>query len=364
MTIVVPGFPKFLKSLAIVTLMTLSSASAFAMNDQEDEEILRGGTLKGSLPSSDAASSSQSSIAASLSMPSSKELKFLSSGKYISKVSLRDGLTGLYTEKQKRQLEKKKTKLPNVSSFRRQQLEGKSIYFFTEGDECKIIGKHHEYLLNAVPEIKDLKRVYNFVAQHNEIAKSENLPTIVQYRGSIKVEEAPIILLDKAEGASLHRFFDSDSEIAGLLSHAYNIGLQLGNFYAKYTDADGVVLHGDAHLENIFYDKEDHRVWMIDTSSISKKPIDCLKSDLNNLFNHAQPKMHQNPFFYLKRGSYEANKNDIERKILLLTKMKEGFLEGIKNNVWVDPHQKIQPLLDSYIENSYNWMLGVLNRTF
>lgn len=364
MSIVVPGFPKFLKSLAIVTFITLSSTSTFAMNDPEDEEILRGGTVIGSLPSSDAASSSQGSIAASLSLSSSNELKFLSSGKYISKVSLRDGLIGLYADKKKRQAEKNKTKLPDVSNFRKQQLEGKSLYFFTEGDECKIIGKHHEYISNAVPEIRNLKRVYNFVAHHNKIAKSENLPTIVQYRGSIKVEEAPLILLDKAEGVSLNRFFDSDSDIAELSSHAYDIGLQLGNFYSKYTDVDGVVVHGDAHLENIFYDKDAHRVWMIDTSSISKKPIDSLKSDLSNLFNHAQPKIHQSPFFYLKRSSYEDNKNDIERKILLLTKIKEGFLEGIKNNAAVDPHQEIQSLLDSYIKNSHSWMLSELSRTF
>lgn len=364
MSIVVSGFPTFLKSLAIVTLMTLSSTSTFAMNDPEDEEILHGGTVKSSLSSSDAASSSQGSIAASLNMVSSKELKFLSSGRYIRKVSLRDGLIALYTEKQKRQVEKRKTKLPDVSSFRKQQLEGKSIYFFTEGDECKIIGKHHEYISNAVPEIRDLKRVYNFVAHHNKIAKSENLPTIVQYRGSIKVEEAPLILLDKAEGVPLNRFFDSDSDIAELSSHAYDIGLQLGNFYVKYTDVDGVVVHGDAHLENIFYDKEARRVWVIDTSSISKKPIDSLKSDLSNLFNHAQSKVHQNPFFYLKWSSYEDNKNNIERKILLLTKMKEGFLEGIKNNAWVDPHQEIQPLLDSFVKSSQSWMLGVLSGTF
>jgi len=363
MSIVFPSFPKFLKSLAIVTFMTLSSTSTFAMNDPEDEEILRGGTVTGSLPSSDATSSSQGSIAASLNMASSKELKFLSSGRYIKKVSLRDGLIALYTEKQKRQVEKRKTKLPDVTGFRRQQLEGKSIYFFTEGDECKIIGKHHEYISNAVPEIRGLKRVYNFVAHHNKIAKSENLPAIVQYRGSIKVEEAPLILLDKAEGVPLNRFFDSDFDVAELSSHAYDIGLQLGNFYAKYTDVDGVVVHGDAHLENIFYDKDVRRVWMIDTSSISKKPIDSLKSDLSNLFNHSQPKVHQTPFFYLKRSSYEGNKNDIERKTLLLTKMKEGFLEGIKNNAALDPHQEIQPLLDSYIKNSHSWMLDVLSRT-
>ncbi|MBX9620428.1 MAG: hypothetical protein K2X28_00085 [Alphaproteobacteria bacterium] len=74
--------------------------------------------------------------------------------------------------------------------------------------------------------------------------------------------------------------------------------------------------------------------------------------------------MHQNPFFYLKWGSHEANKNDIARKVLLLTKMKEGFLEGIKNNAGVDPHQEIQPLLDTYIKNSQSWMLSELSRTF
>ncbi|MBP6952672.1 MAG: hypothetical protein KBD36_06335, partial [Alphaproteobacteria bacterium] len=39
MSVSVPGFPKFIKSLAAVTLMALSSVSAFAMNSSESEGI-------------------------------------------------------------------------------------------------------------------------------------------------------------------------------------------------------------------------------------------------------------------------------------------------------------------------------------
>ncbi|MBP6951248.1 MAG: hypothetical protein KA112_01290 [Alphaproteobacteria bacterium] len=317
-------------------------------------------------PLSVAASDSQNNNAVLLSMPSPKEVKFPFSNNYISNTSLRNNsLIDLYREKQAKKLGKKKPHLPDVDNVKKQMVESGDIYFFEQNNDGKIIGKHHTHISNATPEIRKLKNLYSFVSQHNEIAKSENLPIIMQYRGSIKVEKVPIILLDKAEGESLHRFFHLDSDIAELLSHAYDIGLQLGNFYAKYTDMDGVVVHGDAHLENIFYDRKARKVWMIDTSSISKQPIDHLGRDLSKLFNHGQESAHVSPFFYLKRNfGYEDHKNDIQKKFLLLTKMKEGFLEGIKSNAWIDPNQKIQPLLEQYINDTYNWMLNKMEKSF
>ena len=44
-------------------------------------------------------------------------------------------------------------------------------------------------------------------------------------------------------------------------------------------------------------------------------------------------------------------------------KIHSAVIEGIKNNAALDPHQEIQPLLDSYIKNSHSWMLDVLSRT-
>ena len=44
--------------------------------------------------------------------------------------------------------------------------------------------------------------------------------------------------------------------------------------------------------------------------------------------------------------------------------MKEGFLEGIKSNAWIDPNQKIQPLLEQYINDTYNWMLNKMEKSF
>jgi len=265
----------------------------------------------------------------------------------------------LYQKKQS-----KKQALPEANGVRGHRTDTSTVYFFYTGNNhCEIVGKHlQEPLKSAYPCIQHVKNLRNFIDENNKNVDSANLLRIIQYKGTIYTENAgSIVLFDKADGEDfLKCFYHGRSAYEEWKPHAYNMGLQLGNFYARNYRQNKIMLHEDLHLENIFYDKEKSRVCLIDTESLKEFPIEKFRDSLARLFDQSQTGPHIVEFFYVvPNTTREMCENEIQNITYLFHHIKEGLLEGIKANQDI-PMDTIKEFIDQCIDRTYQRMKQVL----
>lgn len=173
------------------------------------------------------------------------------------------------------------------------------------------------------------KFVESYYAKEKLVAK-EQLPIMTWiehlfvYKNKISNQEQTIEISHAAHGQSIKSFLTNEENKAKFSACAYQFGLALGTFqqlFMNYNSSDNpinwdTVAHGDLHINNVFYDSLNQRIYFIDNETMQgSQPLyqDFLMALIWSK-KMLSKDVYQEYLLYFFKGYVDSYKNKIHRQ--------------------------------------------------